>query len=408
MKKSVRGFLCALMAAAVCIAASGCDNPFDQREQLDAPECILLDDFVYWEQVAGADGYVVSVNGEEMPVQTERGYRLDKSADAEVKVKAVAAEDSKEFQDSDFTVSLFRRADPAELTEMTDTDIYNLAQNGDPSVTLETKDTYNKRYTVMLAESSRGYFLDVSAATQLSEFKFIVPPAVGLIRIYTYASSQKVSFEIEQRTDAIIFEFRGANIVGVDDHDAIYTQSDIELPGVAEVAIRSLYMDMTGLEDEKVQIENSVTGGNNTVHGKAAEGYSSTGFGLTGGDGGKGYCGVRAPRVVFCGEEGFSAYGGRGSNGGRGGEAKKNFLGWYKNEGGHGGDGGNGGDGISANAVYVNISSGKPLAAGGGTGGYKGEKGSGMNDLGNNNASDGRRGTAVTGEQIVISGSVQA
>ena len=45
MKKSVRGFLCALMAAAVCIAASGCDNPFDQREQLDAPECILLDDF---------------------------------------------------------------------------------------------------------------------------------------------------------------------------------------------------------------------------------------------------------------------------------------------------------------------------------------------------------------------------
>ena len=83
-------------------------------------------------------------------------------------------------------------------------------------------------------------------------------------------------------------------------------------------------------------------------------------------------------------------------------------MGCYKNEGCHGGDGGNGGDGISANAVYVNISSGKPLAAGGGTGGYKGEKGSGFNDLGNNNASDGRRGTAVTGEQIVISGSVQA
>lgn len=47
-----------------------------------------------------------------------------------------------------------------------------------------------------------------------TEFKFIVPPAVGLVRIYTYDSSKRMSFEIEQRTDAVIFEFQGANIVG--------------------------------------------------------------------------------------------------------------------------------------------------------------------------------------------------
>ena len=406
MKKTIRILLCALMSAAVCAAASGCDNIFDKREKLVMPECVLLDDFLYWEQVAGAEGYVVSVNGEAMPAQTDCGYKLDKSADAEIKVKAVAAKDSKEFKDSDFTVSIFRRADPTELTKITDTDIYNLAQNGDPSVTLETTDNYYKLYTVRLAGSSRGYFLDISGAMPTTGFKFLVPPSAGLIRIYTYDSSKKASFEIEQRTDAMIFEFQGANIAGVDNHDAIYTQSDIELPGVAELVIRSLFKDMAGFGEDRVQIENSVTGGNNTVHGKSAEGYSASGFGLTGEDGGKGYCGVKAPRAVFCGEEGFSAFGGRGSNGGDGGEAKKILV--YINEGGHGGDGGAGGDGISANAVYVNISSGKPLTAGGGAGGTRGNKGDGMNSLGKNNASNGAGGAAVTGEQIVIQGAVTA
>lgn len=406
MKRSISILLCALMSAFVCAAAAGCDNIFDKREKLALPECVLLDDYVYWEQVAGAEGYVVSVNGEELPEQTDCGYRLDKSVDADVKVKAVAAQDSGEFKDSDFTVSVFRRADPTELTEITDTDIYNLAQNGDSSVTLDT--SYNRqRYTVRLSESSRGYFLNFGVAMPTTEFKFIVPPAVGLVRIYTYDSSKRMSFEIEQRTDAVIFEFQGANIVGIDNHDAIYTQSDIELPGVAEVVVRSLFKDMTGFGEERVQIENSVTGGSNTVHGKSADGYSSSGFGLTGENGGKGCCGVRAPRAVFCGEEGFSAYGGRGSDGGNGGEAKK-LLGMYINEGGHGGNGGAGGDGISAGAVYVNISSGKPLTAVGGAGGAKGGKGSGMNSLGNNKASDGKTGAAVTGEQIVIQGAVEA
>lgn len=88
------------MSAFVCAAAAGCDNIFDKREKLALPECVLLDDYVYWEQVAGAEGYVVSVNGEELPEQTDCGYRLDKSVDADVKVKAVAAQDSGEFKDS--------------------------------------------------------------------------------------------------------------------------------------------------------------------------------------------------------------------------------------------------------------------------------------------------------------------
>lgn len=124
MKRSISILLCAMMSAFVCAAATGCDNIFDKREKLALPECVLLDDYVYWEQVAGAEGYVVSVNGEELPEQTDCGYRLDKSVDADVKVKAVAAQDSGEFKDSDFTVSVFRRADPTELTEITDTDIY--------------------------------------------------------------------------------------------------------------------------------------------------------------------------------------------------------------------------------------------------------------------------------------------
>lgn len=65
MKRSISILLCALMSAFVCAAAAGCDNIFDKREKLALPECVLLDDYVYWEQVAGAEGYVVSVNGEE-------------------------------------------------------------------------------------------------------------------------------------------------------------------------------------------------------------------------------------------------------------------------------------------------------------------------------------------------------
>lgn len=99
--------------------------------------------------------------------------------------------------------------------------------------------------------------------------------------------------------------------------------------------------------------------------------------------------------------------GGIGSNGGTGGEAKKGLFGIYINEGGHGGDGGNGGSGITAEKVFVNVSTGKPLKAAGGEGGSGGAKGAGANSLGNNDAEDGSKGTPVVGEQIIIKGSVE-
>ena len=131
------------------------------------------------------------------------------------------------------------------------------------------------------------------------------------------------------------------------------------------------------------------------------------GFGKTGGKGGEGYSAVKAPKVVFSGDESVFVKGGKGGNGGTGGEAKKGLFGIYINEGGHGGDGGNGGSGITAEKVFINVSTGKPLKAAGGEGGCGGAKGPGKNSLGSNKAENGSKGTPIVGEQIIIKGSVE-
>ena len=94
--------------------------------------------------------------------------------------------------------------------------------------------------------------------------------------------------------------------------------------------------------------------------------------------------------------------GGCGSNGGTGGEAKKGLFGNYISEGGHGGDGGNGGSGITAEKVFINVSTGKPLKAAGGEGGSGGALASTAVQILNAYFTSVDEAKAVVGENMLI------
>ena len=408
--KTLKIILFTAVAAALTITCVACDELSDKREKLAVPDYIIADDYVYWAPVTGAAGYVVSVNGQDMPVQTDCGLAIDKTQEVSVKVKAVAAEGSKDYKDSDFGAAAFRSADVTQLTEIKEITISGSVSNEHDFGTVSDNGmNYDlKLYTITLSEQNAGYFVNFnSAAGTLAQYKFVVPSAVKLIKLYTYENLYRISFEIETRTDPVIFEFHGAKIRGIIDTPAIYTAEDSVVSGAADVVIRSFFKDTAGFDGERIQIENEIYGGNNTVIGKSGDGYNSVGFGKTGGKGGEGYSAVKAPKVVFSGDESVFVKGGKGGNGGTGGEAKKGLFGIYINEGGHGGDGGNGGSGITAEKVFINVSTGKPLKAAGGEGGSGGAKGPGANSLGSNKAENGSKGTPIVGEQIIIKGSVE-
>ena len=346
--KTLKIILFTAVAAALTIMCVACDELIDKREKLAVPDYIIADDYVYWAPVTGAAGYVVSVNGQDMPVQTGCGLAIDKTQEVSVKVKAVAAEGSKDYKDSDFGAAAFRSADVTQLTEIKEITISGSVSNEHDFGTVSDNGmNYDlKLYTITLSEQNAGYFINFdSAGGTLAQYKFVVPSAVKLIKLYTFENLYRISFEIETRTDPVIFEFHGAKIRGIIDTPAIYTAEDSVVSGAADVVIRSFFKDTAGFDGERIQIENEIYGGNNTVIGKSGDGYNSVGFGKTGGKGGEGYSAVKAPKVVFSGDESVFVKGGKGGNGGTGGEAKKGLFGIYINEGGHGGDGGNGGSG---------------------------------------------------------------
>ena len=383
MKKK---FIVAILTISLIIISISCFGACDMvKKKLDTPKCVLLDDCLYWEKVENAVGYVVSVDGVDMPMQKSSEYYFDKLKDCSAKVRAVADKGDKKNRDSDFSSTVFRSKDPDTFTVI-----------GYEELTSERDKDNNYIYTL----SDEGVHIDIDRDPS-SFVTVTVEPSVKLIRLTTHGVTIPLRFNIENRSEQMIFEFKGAKI-SPRRLDAIVIDGSVSSAGnCADVVIRSLKSE--DKDEYGNRYENRIEGGYDFYAGK--DGESVTDFGQVGGRGKPGltgYAGIKAPIVCISGDKELVVWGGGGTPGGKGGNSSTN-------NGGSGGDGGDGGIAVDCDFVYVNIISGEELSVYGGYGGEGGKRGSGFLGGSLNSARDGERGArgqGISGTPVVISGKI--
>lgn len=380
MKKLIASLslFCALGLFAGCGGGGLFSSP-DTREKLEAPVCILADDYLYWTPVENAVSYTVSLNGKERTAQKACGIELDTAQDMSVKVRANASEDSSEYKDSAYSAVVLRTADPVGYIQITEENLAEYAE-------IEEGSDFD---TVTLDGSNEAY--EFRFAADEDRYLFRIPAEVRLVRIHTGGKTLYAALCILTRSDPLILEMNGAFLNAPRDMCAVYSESLTALPDAADLVVRSR---------SDGDARNVIYGGNNSKDGAAGkEGGGIAGEGGKGGNGNPGYAGINVPSVVFSGDEALSVYGGDGSDGGRGGSGK-----WGLNQGGDGGDGGNGADAVVADKLYLKMDGGSELSLLGGRGGARGDLGSGLNLGTKNNAKNGVSGAGYRGTPVVISG----
>lgn len=357
-KKCILFFVCFVL----CALASGCsfferftggDSQSESKKTLAAPDCKILDDLVYWEEVENAAGYVAEVDGAELPVQTENYLTLPRTRDVSVRVKAVPAEDDTTKKESKFGFALTRQADPSEYTVLT-------KENLTVDCTL-TDEAYDVQY----------------AGFSYAQITITVKPTVKLIKISTKDCNMCAKWVISPREDPIIFELNGAEIYAASGTCLSVQRENGQVKGCPDLIIRS-----AGETDNYI-------GGGNGKRGQDGKNSSGRETGGVGGHSGSGYSGIYATQVFISGTRSLAVSGGDGQQGGRGGDS---MLG----SGGRGGDGGDGGNGITATTVYVHLAYGATLETSGGYRGSGGNGGEGFGRVKGPNGTAGKSGVGIT------------
>ncbi len=374
---------CILSALLVVFMTAGCGLLSDGRAALEAPSCMLLDDYLYWEAVENAAGYTVSVNGEEKPVQEGCGYLLPRDENVSVKVRAEAKDGSKEYRSSAYSAAVLRTADPVDYVEL---NADNFSDYADISVSSVDVDT------AALDGSHEAYAIEFDE--NFGNYEVVVPATVRAVRLTSAdGSSAGLAFRCEPRTETFVLELHSVTVNAYPDRGVVRCDSETGLSDRADVVIRSLG---DGVANALCAGRNSKTGS----RGKDTDKLFAKGG--RGGDGAPGYAAVSAPCVAVTGDNALGLFGGSGSGGGQGGSSASN-------QGGDGGDGGRGGDAVEAQKLFVNIAGGRELSLYGGAGGPRGELGSGINlggGLSSNDAEDGADGVGFAGTPVILAGAV--
>ena len=337
------------------VTFSGCNlfgskEEVDNRTPLEAPTYSLYDNYLVWDEVENAVGYIVSVNGVEQSMQTTCNYTMDTDKDVSVQVKAVAEPSSKELKDSDLGSAIKRQADPKPNGVLDEEQLQEMANTQDSGT-----------YMIDLPSSAEAYSL--SFAETKSTYAIVVPEEVRLIHVTTDSDGANVSFKLESRATPFILELAGAKLIGRSDN-AVINASTSSLTTNVNVVIRSLTEENAGAP------VNSITAGASTVTGSYGKSGGFFGGAGKGGTGGTGPAAVIAERVLFSGNASVTLTGGKGGTGGHGGDNSSNL-------GGDGGKGGTGGNAVSGKA-YINIPN-RLVSLLGGEGGAGGAPGSSFN-----------------------------
>lgn len=138
----MKKFLFLLMSLFLAITLVSCgEKKVVEKSQLRAPTLELTENVVSWQGNTKAKGYVVKVDGVEMPEQTETSYTInaDEFGEYEVSVKAIA-KDTNLYKDSGWSATLTYVKDDSLLPQTT------LFLVGDSTVCSFTDKYYFPRY----------------------------------------------------------------------------------------------------------------------------------------------------------------------------------------------------------------------------------------------------------------------
>ena len=307
-----------------------------------------------WDEVKGADGYRVYDGDTVIGETTDTAFLLRPDA-GQHNIRLVSYKGDKDKEICNFSYSV-----PA-LSEK----IYNGAD------AFEEEQTSEESYF----SAAQHLKIDYTGSGKAGdEFTKVINLASNVRKVSIISDRRitvRASFVIQKRTEDIEFELENIVLQGLQTQ-----QYAISYDGGYTASSGCLILKLFG-------VYNAVLCGYVAPGGEDGERSGWFKHGETGGNGGDGGGAISAGEIYVI-SEGDAVF-----------------------TGGHGGDGGNGGSGITAEKVFVNVSTGKPLKAAGGEGGSGGAKGAGANSLGSNDAEDGSKGTPVVGEQIIIKGSVE-
>lgn len=250
LKRNFKIFVMVIIACLCGVLIAGCDGSLSVKQ----PKITCYGNVVFWDEVEGADSYLVNVGEEQKEVFTNYYICDNLSVSQQVYVRTKAGE---KVSKKSNTVSVIKTT--------------GFAQDESYGISLTDQKTYD------------------------------ILPSYNYVKISGSASGSQI--KIQNRTRDLVIELNDVTLAASQGHDCIAT-----LDGKYDTS--ELNFDVVFI----VNGSNKITGSNySTTPSKQPE--NSGKYGVRGGDGGNG---IVLPNVVVTGQGSLSVYGGKGGNGGDG------------------------------------------------------------------------------------------